>query len=66
MALDIAVSEAIGGAALSFGKDGLRGKAKFDVVAGSVHLRALSREDSRTLGRDIQKNHSDQSTTKKI
>ena len=63
VSLDIAVSGAIGGAALSFGKDGLPGKAKFDVVAGSAHLRALSKEDRRTLGRDIRKNHSDQSTT---
>ena len=55
LALDIAILWAIGGAALSFGKDGPRRKAKFDVVAGSVHPRALSRVDRRTLGRDIKK-----------
>ena len=63
LALDIAILWAIGGAALSFGKDGPRRKAKFDVVAGSVHPRALSRVDRRTLGRDIKKSHSDQCVT---
>lgn len=63
LALNIPILGVIGGAALRFGRDGPRGKAKFDAVAESVNLHALSREDQRKLGMDMREKHNDQSTT---
>ena len=49
LALNIAILGALGEAFLRFGKHGPRGKPKFDSVAGSVNIRALTREDRQKL-----------------
>ena len=54
---------AIGGTALRCGKHGPGEKGKFDAVAGSFYMRALTREDRRKLGRDLREKHNTQSTT---
>ena len=64
LALNIAIIGAVGGAFLRFGKDGPRGKPKFDTVAGSVYIRALTREDRRKLGQDMRKKYAARSSTR--
>ena len=61
--MNIAILGAIGGVALRFSKDGLREKAKFDALAGSVYLRALSLEEKGKLGRDMREKVNAQPTT---
>ena len=63
ISLNITILGVIGGAALHFGKDGQRGKAKFNAVAGTIYLRALSLEDKRKLGRDMREKQNAQPTT---
>ena len=64
LALNIAIIGAVGGAFLRFGKEGPRGKPKFDAVAGSVYIRALTREDRRKLGQDMREKHASQSSVR--
>ena len=64
LALNIAILCAVGGAFLRFGKHGPRGKPKFDAVAESVYIRALTREDRHKLGQDMREKYAAKSSTR--
>ena len=63
LTLNIAILGAVGGAFLRFGK-GPKGKTKFDAVAGSVYIRAFTRDDRRKLGQAMREKYAAKSSTR--
>ena len=63
LTLNIAILGAVGGAFLRFGK-GPKGKTKFDAVAGSVYIRAFTRDDRRKLGQDVREKYAAKSSAR--